>query len=685
MSQENKTIAVVGGGIAGLFCAYVLIKKGYNVDLYEAASRVGGRIRTIRLDMESKELPLKVQENAEMSREKNGGNKNGDENQDANRELEFYAEFGPMRIELDKQLLLSMLLKHLDITEDRDTGEPYIVDFPEYASRDSSRDPQYKLRAEETSKTSLQLLRLALMRIICCLSLHKDIEKKVQEEEQKRQCHDDKQGNPIEEAATVVGTLYGEMRDLIAFRKKQHTLKNDIILAKALDQDTEAIFNKWMQKLTEADYWVIQKYGEIGEVKLYNMGFWNLLSDHLSYDAVSKIRNQGTFYHLLPENPNAAEWLVWWLRGLSITANLKGIYGGMEYIIDRLEKKIYQESAERHKYTPQKDTTVTGLNFNNGNVTLDTVKTSSGDAPKMGEKRPSYKHVILALPRQPLEVVWNNSRSSLKSLPELKEVAGLLEANFGFHMIKAFFVVKNRWWEEETRANWYATRVPTRELHYWKGRSKGSKQGMIMMYTDRPASVFWSNYVNPGDQFDVYRRNAENSADQLHDIQDKRLNKKAVQLTHENDLPGSKVEDIVWCGIRDWGRKPYGGANHAWIPERKFWVAMAKLGNISLKGSDGNEAYLHVCGEAYSDYHGFIEGSLRSAIYALHKVLDRDEVNNNAMPLSWLSDGKIFNIEETPEDEIAKQDQARREEYFRSLVSWVRRLDESVEESLTDF
>lgn len=29
---------------------------------------------------------------------------------------------------------------------------------------------------------------------------------------------------------------------------------------------------------------------------------------------------------------------------------------------------------------------------------------------------------------------------------------------------------------------------------------------------------------------------------------------------------------------------------------------------------------IHVCGEAYSDYHGFIEGSLRSAAHVLHRI-----------------------------------------------------------------
>ncbi len=42
----NKNIAVVGAGIAGLTAAYYLKKFGYNVTVYEASNRVGGRMTT---------------------------------------------------------------------------------------------------------------------------------------------------------------------------------------------------------------------------------------------------------------------------------------------------------------------------------------------------------------------------------------------------------------------------------------------------------------------------------------------------------------------------------------------------------------------------------------------------------------------------------------------------------------
>jgi len=42
-----KRVAVVGGGIAGLVCAHLLLKRNVDVRLYEASSELGGRIREL--------------------------------------------------------------------------------------------------------------------------------------------------------------------------------------------------------------------------------------------------------------------------------------------------------------------------------------------------------------------------------------------------------------------------------------------------------------------------------------------------------------------------------------------------------------------------------------------------------------------------------------------------------------
>src|SRR5690348_15341079 len=52
----NQKVVVVGGGLAGLAAAYRLQQKGFDVDLYEARGRVGGRIFTVNIDGKIGEL-----------------------------------------------------------------------------------------------------------------------------------------------------------------------------------------------------------------------------------------------------------------------------------------------------------------------------------------------------------------------------------------------------------------------------------------------------------------------------------------------------------------------------------------------------------------------------------------------------------------------------------------------------
>lgn len=49
MNAPDQDIAVIGAGLAGLVVSYRLQQKGYNVQLYEARSRVGGRILTAQI------------------------------------------------------------------------------------------------------------------------------------------------------------------------------------------------------------------------------------------------------------------------------------------------------------------------------------------------------------------------------------------------------------------------------------------------------------------------------------------------------------------------------------------------------------------------------------------------------------------------------------------------------------
>ena len=297
----------------------------------------------------------------------------------------------------------------------------------------------------------------------------------------------------------------GSGSDDPGYEQKRQTLINNLRDAAALQEPIGPTFDKWAKTLREDDYWLIAKYGYIlvgdadAHVPLYAMGFWNLMSIYLSHNALTKVRDLGTFYHLLPENPNAAHWLTWQLRQLSISDQLQGINGGMQTITKKL---LTQMNYDSKAGAGTVNTTPISLHVNAhvSHIKKGKVGGMLHLVPEPGKSRPCadtpYRRVILALPKAPAhELVMastelkqtHNRRDENNGTSALPE---LLDASFGFPMVKVFFVVRDRWWEEAKRANWFATRFPTREVHYWKSRDTKSRRGMVMLYTDRPASSF---------------------------------------------------------------------------------------------------------------------------------------------------------------------------------------------------
>jgi hypothetical protein len=657
-SQKPETIAVIGGGIAGLFCTYILARRGHEVHLFEGTSRLGGRIRTVRLDKDHKPIPSATVEGwksvfPDLLPKAGDGNPQDGKPQDGKPDdgtyqiddLRFHAEFGPMRVELEVQELLHLLLLHLGFSEsDSAPPEQRIEDFPAFSSASSIHDPQYELTASEEGKNTLQLLQLAILRIMMQL-------------EDFPSCppdHGEGSGNKHSES------LKGACREL---KKWQNYMREGVSRAAAVGLDPLPVFLSYVKSLNATQRWLIQKLAAVKGLdderseqptSLYMLGFWNLLIPFLSHDALAKVRDLGSFYHLIPENPNAAEWLAWWLSAFTISDRLKGIRGGMEVITTKLHEKLSDKPALPTEGSPKVKLKVhlhrlevQRLKWSDdGKLAVADLDRTECETWKKGEKEPAFDRVFLAIPKKPLsKLLWASLDlfKSSKSTPQ--DMRDLIDCAFGFPLVKVFFVVKRRWWEEEVRANKHATRIPTRELYFWRSQKKRDPEenaGLVMVYTDRPASNFWANYVRSDKQHNDVDWPGLNTENPESSRIWRRLKRKIVRYLNENENVDLKESDIEWVGIRDWHRDPYGGANHAWRPKRRYWVAMARLASIPLQ--DSGTAHLHVCGEAFSDYHGFMEGALRSSVLALSKVLDPDPHAKPVVPdgeeerptLEWL-------------------------------------------------
>ena len=128
-----------------------------------------------------------------------------------------------------------------------------------------------------------------------------------------------------------------------------------------------------------------------------------------------------------------------------------------------------------------------------------------------------------------------------------------------------------------------------------------------MLYTDRPATSYWSPYIfTPHTRAQVGDHPAlkRELARQLANVWlDKRQSIEERARTVERR--------IVGYAIRDWSREPFGAACHAWAPRVDVPDALSTLCALNFVGQEeSGRKNVHICGEAFSDYQGFIEGSL---------------------------------------------------------------------------
>jgi hypothetical protein len=646
---ENKTaghpsepydVVIVGGGIAGLYCCHELIKrkeslKINSIRLLEASNRFGGRIETWslqRTDEQNGEAigfrdtwdpcdwdfaaaspdPSRPRADKESPYkgpiERKLVQKDDREVEKVSRIEYFRAEFGPMRIEPRDQPLLQALLSELGIREQVPGEEESLDDlvpFSSYISEDPM-EPRFTLREEEAQqKTPFELMILALRRIF---ELVEGIEA---------------EGGISSTERTITG-LAGPWHTEVANEQwrnlhdsaffYRHYWKGELL--------------EWIQNLTDEDFTKIRRCARFRGEPLWNLGFWNVLSEVLSHYAVVKIRDWGSYYHFIHENLNAAEWIIFWLRAIRSTGSLRGVRGGMSRIIWRLLERLYKAREENPSLgiQIQKGTRVTELRSDGDNINVRFTVGNEEDRSKE-EQVITAKRVILALPKRPLEELsWdgNPPRDNLKKA--LNAVACL-------PLLKCFFVIERPWWEDNRPLNRYAADLPTRELLYVKSNDR--TKGLIMVYTDRPAITFWSDYLREMecDHHKSHRNSEIDMEDPQLGAQEMaktwflrkrkgpdypRLWQRFVQFARDYEHHDFTQDRLLACGMRNWGKKPFGAAAHGWLPGVMSWKHIEYLEAFSLDQSSAR-LNIHVCGEAFSDYQGFIEGSLRSA----KRVLDR--------------------------------------------------------------
>jgi monoamine oxidase len=319
-----------------------------------------------------------------------------------------------------------------------------------------------------------------------------------------------------------------------------------------------------LMALSEENLESIRREGVVFGCPLWEQGLWNVLGKVISPHALRFILTDGSFFHFIHENPGAAAWMITWVKMLQMSPHLKTMRHGMNALTDAMLARIQQRGADLHRAH-----------------VLAALETYDRERVRLhfSEKQSCIaRHAVLALPE--------HSLSRIAGIP--MSIRALLGSVLNIPLLKCFFVVRDPWWEENI-PHLDIAQLPAREMHYQKSDGKG----LIMVYADRPYMNFWTQYLRKG-----YETRAEIDGD-------KNLPR---AFAHFLNIDPKRVLNY---GIRHWGIEPYGAACHLWKPGMKSWKIEEKVTAFALERHCPSN--VHICGEAFSDYQGFIEGALRTA------------------------------------------------------------------------
>lgn len=680
MSNESKTdecdVAIVGGGIAGLYAAYRLRQawlglsgdpdshqklaerlkvdenKPLKVILFERDPvRLGGRLRSV-------ELPFA------------GGG--------------VLAELGAMRFAL-RQKLLRRLLSDLKVRTvpfgDQEFSTQFYLRGRHFDARNIARNDYptrfpYRLEPSEGRKGPDDLVGLVLDDALRELTLARDA--------------------PTEA--------------LLALEKlRAH-------LSKA--------------ELTDPEWALIQEHGRLlGKVPLANIGMWNLIHHYLSLDAALLVED-GFGYDSIVGNWNVSDAIPWFLADFAPGQSFETVVGSFTEVIECLRTRLKTTKTTKDhtfefEFVAELNASMNALKGQDGRCLVIGKPThneyASADALiARYEKQTngfsvSAKAVILALPKDPLKKI---DVSGIVTGDNKDEWDRTLETVRPHRLVKMALGFREAWWRDERVPKGSVGRIftdlPLRQIYYFdrqwletRGRyryydSKGDLiekpsdqepeiKGMVIAYLDGRRSSFWRSILavtsptagssdgtnnagvianelakftdnemwersllgericgwqEPEELLDLVSRlikdrtdkqarfeyekwTASNQArfgyfyrDGLHQrVADKlshmlkACHKAAVRDETPFTIPGPVAG--AYAMWDSWGKDPEAGW-HTWEPGIKSRAVMAFIAQPFREGD--SDLNVFVCGEAYSSEQGWIEGALKSVEIAMDRL-----------------------------------------------------------------
>lgn len=218
--------------------------------------------------------------------------------------------------------------------------------------------------------------------------------------------------------------------------------------------------------------------------------------------------------------------------------------------------------------------------------------------------------VILALPREGL--------AGITGIQHEAAIKALCRAVVSWPAISIAVAYARPWWTKlGFRGGWTATDLPIRRFSYvgaepW--RANEFDGGGFLAFADGAAVSFWQTLLGEND-WDRWLAGDHALVSEVSRQIDAIFGER---LGHPQPAP-----DAVF--VRDWSRGRFGGALHLWSLASTADAAIRQA-RAPLPGYG-----LHICGEAWSRRHGWIEGALESveAVLSECRVTPRRSIGSS--------------------------------------------------------
>lgn len=331
---------------------------------------------------------------------------------------------------------------------------------------------------------------------------------------------------------------------------------------------------------------------------LESWDFWNLMHTVLSTEGYYCALDGAGIGNGTVGRWNAAEAIPWFLAEFAPGCEYRVINGGF----DRVSTALAQEfqacggrvlTGHELRYVEPADGT--------GSL-LRAVFARSGQETALVTRR-----LVLALPPAALRTLAVRS-------PILESLAPLLESVTAQCLTRLILRYSHPWWTAGHPAlSRLVTDLPVRQVTFGvepagEGDARTDQTFVLCSFNDVRYPDFWSSLMASS----ASHREGATSVPIALPAESLMVKEAHRQISHAlgcNDVP---VPTGAWCV--EWDHHPYGGGWHTWNAcTRPVEVIERLYQPISSLA-------LHVCGEAYSRYQAWVEGSLMSVDGLLRKI-----------------------------------------------------------------